>query len=149
MDRLDQRFLMDKRVSGGFQAKYCNSGRDIGAVTCCARMSQVKLREGACPQPKGFSPNRGYGWWTGCSSAAQGLGMGVECGNLCGNKLRLVNIIYINQYLEQDLWRREWDSNPRYDSSPYTRSPGARLRPLGHPSGAPVIAGWFHRASSL
>lgn len=32
-------------------------------------------------------------------------------------------------------WRRERDSNPRY-SFPYTRFPGVRLRPLGHPSGA-------------
>src|ERR1700678_1712550 len=32
-------------------------------------------------------------------------------------------------------WRREWDSNPRW-SCPHTRSPGVRLRPLGHPSGS-------------
>src|SRR6516165_5061289 len=31
-------------------------------------------------------------------------------------------------------WRRGRDSNPRDDSSPSTRSPGMRLRPLGHPS---------------
>ena len=30
-------------------------------------------------------------------------------------------------------WRRGWDSNPRY-GCPYTRFPGVRLRPLGHPS---------------
>src|ERR1700704_6140052 len=30
-------------------------------------------------------------------------------------------------------WRRERDSNPRY-GFPYTRSPGVRLQPLGHPS---------------
>ncbi len=35
------------------------------------------------------------------------------------------------------IWRREWDSNPRY-GYPYTRSPGVRLRPLGHPSAASV-----------
>ncbi len=32
------------------------------------------------------------------------------------------------------VWRRGWDSNPRYDSSPYTHFPGVRLQPLGHPS---------------
>jgi hypothetical protein len=34
-------------------------------------------------------------------------------------------------------WRRGRDSNPRDDSSPSTRSPGMRLRPLGHPSSRP------------
>ena len=29
------------------------------------------------------------------------------------------------------LWRREWDSNPRYDCS-YTHFPSVRLKPLGH-----------------
>ena len=33
------------------------------------------------------------------------------------------------------LWRREWDSNPRY-GFPHTRVPGVRLQPLGHPSGS-------------
>jgi hypothetical protein len=33
------------------------------------------------------------------------------------------------------IWRREWDSNPRY-GFPYTRFPSVRLQPLGHPSGA-------------
>ena len=32
------------------------------------------------------------------------------------------------------IWRREWDSNPRY-GFPYTRFPSERLQPLGHPSG--------------
>jgi hypothetical protein len=32
------------------------------------------------------------------------------------------------------VWRREWDSNPRY-GFPYTRFPSVRLKPLGHPSG--------------
>src|SRR5205085_11942449 len=36
-------------------------------------------------------------------------------------------------------WRRERDSNPRY-GCPYTRSPGVRLQPLGHPS-MPVFRG--------
>jgi hypothetical protein len=39
------------------------------------------------------------------------------------------------------IWRREWDSNPRY-GFPYTRFPSERLQPLGHPSGngaAPAI----------
>jgi hypothetical protein len=31
------------------------------------------------------------------------------------------------------IWRREWDSNPRY-GCPYTRFPSVRLQPLGHPS---------------
>src|SRR4051812_15483206 len=30
------------------------------------------------------------------------------------------------------IWRREWDSNPRY-GFPYTRFPSERLQPLGHP----------------
>jgi hypothetical protein len=29
------------------------------------------------------------------------------------------------------LWRREWDSNPRY-GFPHTRFPSVRLKPLGH-----------------
>ena len=29
------------------------------------------------------------------------------------------------------MWRREWDSNPRYAFT-YTRVPGVRLKPLGH-----------------
>ena len=29
------------------------------------------------------------------------------------------------------VWRREWDSNPRY-GSPYTRFPSVLLKPLGH-----------------
>ena len=32
------------------------------------------------------------------------------------------------------IWRREWDSNPRY-SLKYTRFPSVRLKPLGHLSG--------------
>ncbi len=36
--------------------------------------------------------------------------------------------------ISRTCWRREWDSNPRYDSSPYTHFPGVRLQPLGHPS---------------
>src|SRR5215831_3505654 len=32
------------------------------------------------------------------------------------------------------LWRREWDSNPRYPLR-YTRFPSVRLQPLGHLSG--------------
>src|ERR1051325_4688533 len=37
------------------------------------------------------------------------------------------------------VWRRERDSNPRY-GFPYTRSPGVRLQPLGHPS-TPAFCG--------
>ena len=33
------------------------------------------------------------------------------------------------------VWRREWDSNPRY-GFPYTRFPSERLQPLGHLSDA-------------
>jgi hypothetical protein len=36
------------------------------------------------------------------------------------------------------LWRREWDSNPRY-SFPHTRFPSVRLKPLGHLSGCPLL----------
>jgi hypothetical protein len=38
------------------------------------------------------------------------------------------------------IWRREWDSNPRY-SFPHTRFPSVRLKPLGHLSGCPVLKG--------
>ena len=38
------------------------------------------------------------------------------------------------------LWRRGWDSNPRYPSG-YTPLAGERLRPLGHLSGKGAIAG--------
>ena len=38
------------------------------------------------------------------------------------------------------LWRREWDSNPRY-GFPHTRFPSVRLKPLGHLSGWPVLKG--------
>src|SRR5947209_1752991 len=31
------------------------------------------------------------------------------------------------------IWRREWDSNPRYAFT-HTRFPSVRLKPLGHPS---------------
>lgn len=37
-------------------------------------------------------------------------------------------------------WRREWDSNPRY-GFPHTRFPSVRLKPLGHLSGRPLLAG--------
>ena len=35
------------------------------------------------------------------------------------------------------MWRREWDSNPRYAFT-YTRVPGVRLKPLGHLSWLPI-----------
>ena len=35
------------------------------------------------------------------------------------------------------IWRREWDSNPRYGFTPHTHFPGVRLQPLGHLSSAP------------
>src|SRR5215472_3508112 len=38
------------------------------------------------------------------------------------------------------LWRREWDSNPRY-SFPHTRFPSVRLKPLGHLSLGPSLNG--------
>ena len=38
------------------------------------------------------------------------------------------------------LWRREWDSNPRY-GFPHTRFPSVRLKPLGHLSGGPLLKG--------
>src|SRR4026208_258470 len=37
------------------------------------------------------------------------------------------------------IWRREWDSNPRY-GFPYTRFPSVRLQPLGHLSAVPLTA---------
>src|ERR1700731_2303417 len=38
------------------------------------------------------------------------------------------------------IWRREWDSNPRY-GFPHTRFPSVRLKPLGHLSGCLLLAG--------
>src|SRR3954468_17960778 len=38
------------------------------------------------------------------------------------------------------IWRREWDSNPRY-GFPHTRFPSVRLKPLGHLSGAHSLEG--------
>src|SRR6516165_4534219 len=38
------------------------------------------------------------------------------------------------------IWRREWDSNPRY-GFPHTRFPSVRLKPLGHLSGGPLLKG--------
>ena len=32
------------------------------------------------------------------------------------------------------MWRRGWDSNPRYGLSPYNGLANRRLQPLGHPS---------------
>ena len=39
------------------------------------------------------------------------------------------------QQLMKKLWRREWDSNPRYAFT-HTRFPSVRLKPLGHLSSA-------------
>ena len=36
------------------------------------------------------------------------------------------------------IWRREWDSNPRY-GFPHTRFPSVRLKPLGHLSRGPLL----------
>ena len=40
----------------------------------------------------------------------------------------------------EEYWRRERDSNPRYEYKSYTRFPGVRLQPLGHLSAATHIA---------
>jgi hypothetical protein len=40
----------------------------------------------------------------------------------------------------RSIWRREWDSNPRY-GFPHTRFPSVRLKPLGHLSGGPLLKG--------
>ena len=48
--------------------------------------------------------------------------------------LRLAVKDKISRYNNCLVWRREWDSNPRY-GFPYTRFPSERLQPLGHPSG--------------
>src|SRR5579863_2911495 len=53
------------------------------------------------------------------------------CGHICGYNWKCSqNASNINK-----VWRREWDSNPRY-GFPYTRFPSVRLQPLGHLSGA-------------
>jgi site-specific DNA recombinase len=63
---------------------------------------------------------------------------------IMGSKSRLLQMLIgkngVSSVPTQGLnWRRGRDSNPRY-GCPYTRSPGVRLRPLGHPSG-PAGAG--------
>src|SRR6185436_15733087 len=45
-----------------------------------------------------------------------------------------------------NVWRREWDSNPRYGLT-YTRFPSVRLKPLGHLS-ALALAKMRNRASN-
>ncbi len=44
------------------------------------------------------------------------------------------------QYVGSYLWRKEWDSNPRYAFT-HTRFPSVRLKPLGHPSSTAPGAG--------
>jgi hypothetical protein len=44
-------------------------------------------------------------------------------------------ILYFNR-----IWRREWDSNPRY-GFPHTRFPSVRLKPLGHLSVCLLMTG--------
>ncbi len=56
----------------------------------------------------------------------------IVCITPCLTTAETVKITQLNQYVIK--WRRGWDSNPRYDSSPYTHFPGVRLQPLGHPS---------------
>ena len=41
--------------------------------------------------------------------------------------------------ISRQIWRREWDSNPRY-SYPYSGFQDRRLRPLGHPSAVYFIS---------
>ena len=48
--------------------------------------------------------------------------------------------ILVNSVTYYKLWRREWDSNPRY-GFPHTRFPSVRLKPLGHLSGGPLLKG--------
>ena len=46
----------------------------------------------------------------------------------------LLGLPAVDGHWKTGIWRREWDSNPRYVLA-YTRFPSVRLKPLGHPSG--------------
>ena len=64
---------------------------------------------------------------------------------IMGSKTRLLQALTgktgVNSVPTQGLnWRREWDSNPRY-GFPHTRFPSVRLKPLGHLSSGPLLAG--------
>ena len=47
-------------------------------------------------------------------------------------------LLIVSDEIKIKLWRRGWDSNPRY-GSPYTRFPSVLLQPLGHLSAAEKI----------
>jgi DNA-binding transcriptional LysR family regulator len=51
---------------------------------------------------------------------------------------RIVSDLQGRRELVNGIWRREWDSNPRY-GFPHTRFPSVRLKPLGHLSGCPLL----------
>ena len=59
----------------------------------------------------------------------------MNCGRACGRKRSFLPNIALEQALSRQLWRREWDSNPRYACA-QTRFPSVRLQPLGHLSNA-------------
>jgi hypothetical protein len=54
---------------------------------------------------------------------------------MVGEKERRTPPYFVVDHGTWSVWRRGWDSNPRY-GFPYTRFPSGRLKPLGHPSGA-------------
>jgi hypothetical protein len=56
-----------------------------------------------------------------------------SCRLLCRPTSRSRHKTSMNQYVTAAIWRREWDSNPRYAFT-HTRFPSVRLKPLGHPS---------------
>src|ERR1700753_1752010 len=74
-------------------------------------------------------------------AAASTRRIGSNCTDRCESLVFLrANPRQENAFKINALWRREWDSNPRY-SFPHTRFPSVRLKPLGHLSGGPSLEG--------
>ena len=59
--------------------------------------------------------------------------------NVAENRRNIKPLVRRCGWLRKDQWRTGRDSNPRY-GFPYTHFPGVRLQPLGHLSGALLMA---------
>ena len=75
-------------------------------------------------------PSRPSGAFASCFLLAKPRGQAARSANY-PHRMKLADVVRIR--LSGKLWRRGWDSNPRY-SCPYTAFPVPHLRPLGHPS---------------
>ena len=71
------------------------------------------------------------------SAKETALAGSADWGSIRGS-IHLRILKYFNYF--NGIWRREWDSNPRY-SFPHTRFPSVRLKPLGHLSGCHCLEG--------